>query len=84
LELQEKGEERCILSVGLFLSSFYFWDEPSSYLNKLPTNPSKTIDPPGKLEGNTTHRMCCVVSLEIVLGVTAMLICLKLGKSGDL
>jgi hypothetical protein len=80
LELQEKGEERCMLSVGLFLSSFYFWDEPGSDLNKLPTNPSKTIGPPGKPEGNTTHRMCCAVSLEIVLGVTAMLICLQFRK----
>jgi hypothetical protein len=28
---------------------------------------SKTIGPPGKPEGNTTHKMCCAVSPEIAL-----------------
>jgi hypothetical protein len=27
----------------------------------------KTIGPPGKPEGNTTHRMCCAVSPKIDL-----------------
>jgi hypothetical protein len=54
--------------------------DPGSDLNKLPTNPSKTIDPPGKPEGNTTHRVYYTVSPEIVLWVTAMLRCLHYRK----
>ena len=59
--------------------SSYSWSEPSLDLNKFPTKPSKTIGPPGKLEGNTTHIMYRTVSLEIVLWVTAKLKCLHFG-----
>jgi hypothetical protein len=62
----------------LFLSTS--WADPGSDLNRFPTKPSKTIGPPGKPEGNTTHRMYCAVSPEIVLWVTAMLKCLQSRK----
>jgi hypothetical protein len=64
--------------------SIYLLDDPSSYLNKFPTKPSKTIGPPGKLEGNTSHKMYYVVSPEIVLWVTSMLIFLQYRKYGDM
>jgi hypothetical protein len=38
---------------------------------------SKTIGPPGKPEGNKTHKVYCAVSPEIVLWVTSMLKCLQ-------
>jgi hypothetical protein len=60
--------------------SSYSWADPGSDLNRFPTKPSKTIGPPGKPEGNTTHRMYCTVSPEIVLWVTAMLRCLQSRK----
>jgi hypothetical protein len=59
--------------VGCYSFSTTSLVDPGSYLNKLPTNPFKTIGPPGKPEGNTTHIMYCTVSPEIVLWVTAML-----------
>jgi hypothetical protein len=52
----------------LFLSSTS-WADPCSYLNRFPTKPFKTIGPPGKPEGNTTHRVHCTVSPEIILWV---------------
>jgi hypothetical protein len=57
--------------------SFTSWDDLGSTLNMFPTKPSKTIDPPGKPEGNAAHRVHCVVSPEIALWVTAMLKCLQ-------
>jgi hypothetical protein len=42
-------------------------------MNKTLTKPSKTIGPPGKPEGNTTHMMHCTVSPEIDIWVVAML-----------
>jgi hypothetical protein len=61
----------------LLISLTTSWDGPISDLNMFPTKPSKTIGPPGKPEGNTTHRMYYVASPEIVLWVTAMLRCLQ-------
>jgi hypothetical protein len=49
-------------------------------MKKIPTNAFKNISPPGKTEGNTTHRMYYEVSPEIVLWVTAMLRCLQSRK----
>ena len=56
------------------------WADPGSNMNKLPTKPSKTIGPPGKPEGNTTHRVYCAVSLDIFLWLTTMLRCLQSRK----
>jgi hypothetical protein len=53
--------------------SFTSWADLGSYLNRFPTKPSKTIDPPGKPKGNTSHRVHCTVSPEIALWVTAIL-----------
>jgi hypothetical protein len=64
----------------LLFSSFYSWADPGSDLNMFPTKPSKTIDPPRKPKGNTTHIMYCAVSPEIVLWVFAMLICFQFRK----
>jgi hypothetical protein len=44
----------CVLGITL---SIYFLANPSSDMNMFPTKPSKTIDPPGKPEGNATHKM---------------------------
>jgi hypothetical protein len=49
-------------------------------MNRFPTKPSKTSDPSGKPKDNTTNRMYCVVSPEIVLWVTIMLRCLQSRK----
>jgi hypothetical protein len=57
----------------VYYSSFSSRVDPCSYLNRFPTKPSKTISPPGKLEGNTVHRVHCTVSPEIALWVTAIL-----------
>jgi hypothetical protein len=64
----------------LLISLPTYWADPGLDLNKLPTNPSKTIDPSGNPEGNTTHKVYCAVSLEIVLWVAAMLRCLQSSK----
>jgi hypothetical protein len=64
----------------LFLSSFFFKFDLGLDLNKFPTKPSKTIDPPSKPKGNTTHIVYCAVSPEIVLWETAMLRCLQSRK----
>jgi hypothetical protein len=58
--------------VGLNLS-FTSWSDPGLDMIRVPTKPSKTIGPPGKPEGNTTHRVHCAVSPEIALWVTAIL-----------
>jgi hypothetical protein len=50
--------------------------DPSSDLISSQQNPSKTIDPSGRPEGNATHRVNCTVSLEITLWVDAILRCL--------
>jgi hypothetical protein len=68
------------ISTLLATTLFYSWDDPRSDLNKLPTTPSKTIDPPGNPEGNTAHKVYCAVSHEIALWVTAMLRCLQSRK----
>ena len=62
--------------VGLFLSFYSSWFDPGLDLIKVPTKPSKTIDPLGKPEGNIVHRMYCRVSLEIALRVTRKIKCL--------
>jgi hypothetical protein len=49
-------------------------------MNRLPPNPSKTIVPLGKPEGNTLHRVYYAVSPEIVLWVNTMLKCLQYGN----
>jgi hypothetical protein len=61
-----------------WLTSFSstYWADLGSDLNRFPTKPSKTINPPGKPEDNTTHRVHCTVSPKIVLWVTAKLKCL--------
>jgi hypothetical protein len=41
-------------------------------------NPFKNIVPSGRLEGNATQRVYCVVSPEIALWVVAILMCLQL------
>jgi hypothetical protein len=58
----------------------YSWDDPGSDLNKFPIKPSKTIDSPGKLEGNIVHRMYYEFSPKIVLWVTEMIIFLQSRK----
>jgi hypothetical protein len=68
------GEELCWLDIFLLSSS---WVDPSSYLNRFPTKPSKTIGPPSKRGGNAAHRMHNVVSPEITLWVTAITKCLQ-------
>jgi hypothetical protein len=60
--------------------SSYFLDDLGSDLNKITTNPFKSIGPLGKPKSNTTHRMFYAVSPEIVLWVTAMLRCLQYKK----
>jgi hypothetical protein len=62
---------------GLDLPSTSSWVDPGSDLNRFPTKPSKTIDPPGKPEGNAAHSAHNTVSPEIALWVTAMLKCLQ-------
>jgi hypothetical protein len=62
----------CIIDVG-FISLTTSWSDPCSYLIRVPKEPSKTIGPPGKPEGNTTHRVHYAVSPEMDLWVTAML-----------
>jgi hypothetical protein len=54
----------CWLSLSLLISS---WVEIDSYMNRFPTKPSKTIDPPGKPKGNATCKAHNVVSLAIDL-----------------
>jgi hypothetical protein len=48
-------------------SCYPSWDDPGSGPPHFQQNPPKTINSPGKPEGNTTHRMHCAVSPEIVL-----------------
>jgi hypothetical protein len=67
-----------MLYINLSLPTSYF--DPGLDMNRLPTNPSKTISPPGKLEGNIAHRVYCAVSPEIVLWVTTMLKFLQCGN----
>jgi hypothetical protein len=50
------------ISLSLLASS---WVDPGSYLNRFPTKPSKTIDPPGKPKGNVAHRVHSIVSPKI-------------------
>jgi hypothetical protein len=46
---------RTIFWLSLSLVSS-FWVDLGSNLNMFPTKPSKTINPPGKLEGNAARR----------------------------
>jgi hypothetical protein len=48
----------------LLLSEFI---DPGFMSIQVSNKASKTIGPPGKPEGNTTHRMHCAVSPEIAL-----------------
>ena len=45
-------------------------------MNNFPTKPSKTIDPPSKLEENVAYKVHNIVSPEIALWVTAIPRCL--------
>jgi hypothetical protein len=65
------------MGVGLDLPSTTSWVDPGSYLNRFPTKPSKTIGPPGKLEGNIAHKEHSATSPEIDLWVTANIKCLQ-------
>jgi hypothetical protein len=56
-------------TIGFLLHpGYHSWADPGSGPD-LVSNKTllKTIGPPGNPEGNTTHRMHCTVSLEIVL-----------------
>ena len=53
-----------LVTLSYILSEFI---EPGFMSVQVSNKASKTIDPPGKPEGNTTHRMRCVVSPEIDL-----------------
>jgi hypothetical protein len=71
--------------VGLNLPSTS-WSDQSSDLYRFPTKSSKTIDPPGKLEGKVVCSAHSVVSPEIALWVIAILKFLysrNEGGSGD-
>jgi hypothetical protein len=59
---------RDLIMVWVGIQRTCSWSDPGSDLNRFPTKPSKTIGPPGKPEGNTTHRVHCAVSPEIVYG----------------
>jgi hypothetical protein len=61
------------LIFGLNLPSNSYWVDLGSDLNRFLKKPSKTIDPPGKLEGNTMLSAHNTIPLEIALWVTAML-----------
>jgi hypothetical protein len=63
----------CWLSLSLLIS---FWVDIGSDMNRFPTKPSKTIDPPGKPKGNVARKAHSVVSPEIDLWVTAITRCL--------
>jgi hypothetical protein len=62
------------LDLSLLTSS---WVDPGSDLNGFPTKPSKTINPPGKPEGNAAHRVHNAVSPEISLWMTVITKCLQ-------
>jgi hypothetical protein len=70
-------QQNHLLVINLSLSN---WADPGSNLNKFPTKPSKTIIPPGKLEGNTVHKVHSTVSPKIVLWVTTNIKCLQSKK----
>jgi hypothetical protein len=55
------------ICVGYFYPILSKFIDPRFMSVRVSSKASKTIDPPGKLEGNTTHIMRCVVSLEIDL-----------------
>jgi hypothetical protein len=65
-----------VLNYSYYLS----WDDLVHIYHGFQQNPFKTISPSGKPEGNTTHRVHCAVSPEIVLLVVAMLKCLHPGN----
>jgi hypothetical protein len=53
--------------VGHFSPILYDFIDPGFKSIQGSNKASKTISPPGKPEGNATHRMCCAVSPEIAL-----------------
>jgi hypothetical protein len=57
----------------LYVPFNYSWVDLGSYLNRFPTNPSKTINPLGKPEGNDVRSVHNIVSPEISLWVSAIL-----------
>jgi hypothetical protein len=47
-EMRIEKENPVMKECWLLISLTTSWDDPGSYLNKFPTKPSKTIDPPCK------------------------------------
>jgi hypothetical protein len=56
-----------MIEFGYYSSILSEFIDPGFMSVRVSNKASKTIGPPGKPEGNTTHRMRCTVSPEIAL-----------------